>query len=68
MDNVVILDNGKDFEGFLIDDGYVDDLIFLIHDIKGEEYLESFIEKNNGTETKAQKLQIFVLNVIKIYS
>ena len=55
MKNIIFLDDGADFEEFLIKDGYVDDLVSVIEVLKDKTYLDKYIEKRDKTETSPHK-------------
>lgn len=55
LSNIVILDNENDFESFLIQDGYADDLISIIEVLRGERYLDNYISTRDQTEKSPLK-------------
>lgn len=47
--NIFILDNEADFEKYLIDNNYIDEIKQALQDLHGEEYLEKELKKKNGS-------------------
>lgn len=47
--NIFILDNDADFEKYLIDNNYIDEIKQALQDLHGEEYLEKELKKKNGS-------------------
>ena len=52
ISNVFILDNECDFEGYLIDCGYIEEIKLALTNLHSEDYLEEQIKKNDGTKGK----------------
>ncbi|MED1481530.1 ATP-dependent nuclease [Bacillus altitudinis] len=53
LDHIKFLPNESDFEKYLIDQDYKEELLRIIDNIKGKEsFIESYIEKNNGKKSK----------------
>ena len=50
MPNIVILDNGNDYEKYLISDGYADTIITAINECENDEnYFANYLETHNHT-------------------
>lgn len=67
MSNVFIFENGKNFESYLIEQGYHEELIAAVKNVDGENYFENFIKNKNGkdgkraqTEKKCEKCGQFI--------
>ncbi len=55
-DSVVILDNGKNFEDYLIEAGCINELIQAVNEVEGSDnWFENYIEKKHGTDYKPKK-------------
>lgn len=52
--NIIILD-GTDFEGYLLDQNYTELIENTIREVNGEEYLQHWIELKNGTPLRQVK-------------
>lgn len=58
MSRIKFLPEEYDFEKYLVNEGYVGELLGVIDDIQGEEnYLNKFISKKNGTKKKRQETE-----------
>ena len=55
ISNVFILDNECDFERYLIDCGYIEEIKLALTNLHSEDYLEEQIKKNDGTKGKRIK-------------
>lgn len=55
LTNIVFLDNENDFEKFLIQDGYADDLVSIVERLHGESHLDDYIISKDKTEMKPLK-------------
>ena len=55
ISNVFILDNECDFEGYLINCGYIEEIKLALMNLHSEGYLEEQIKKNDGTKEKRIK-------------
>ena len=51
MEKVVFLSNGHDFEGYLVDEGYVNELVMALEEEKGEGFLDKFVKRKHGTSS-----------------
>jgi putative ATP-dependent endonuclease of OLD family len=58
-DEVTILDNGKNFEDYLIESGYINELIQAINEVEESgNWFENYVEKRHGTDYKPKKTSI----------
>ena len=55
ISNIFILDNECDFEKYLIDCGYIEEIKLALTNLHSEDYLEEQIKKNDGTKEKRIK-------------
>lgn len=56
--HIKFLPNGTDFEKYLVDEGYTNELIEIIDSIKGKkDFVEGYILKNNGQKGKNKKTE-----------
>jgi len=53
--NVFILDNECDFEGYLLNCGYIEEIKLALTSLHSEDYLEEQIKKTDGTNAKRIK-------------
>lgn len=51
--NIHILENGCNFEKYLLQEGYIDEIIQAIEKIHGENYLTEYIRQNDGRPGKS---------------
>jgi len=50
-DEVIILDNGKNFENYLIESGYIKELVQAINEVEeNSNYFEEYMRKRDGTK------------------
>ena len=55
-DEVIILDNGKDFENYLIESGYINELIEAINEVEeNDNCFEEYMRKRDGTKVGRKK-------------
>ncbi|MCK4762804.1 MAG: AAA family ATPase [Candidatus Aminicenantes bacterium] len=55
-DEVILLDNGKNFEDYLIEAGYTNELIQAINEVEGDEnWFEEYRRRKHGTEGPSKK-------------
>lgn len=55
IDNVFVLDNLADFEKYLIDTDYIEEIKLALSDLHDDNYLTDYIEKQDGTKGKRIK-------------
>ena len=53
--NIFVLDNECDFEKYLVDNGYVDEIKSALVKLHSDTYLENYIRKTDGTKIKPIK-------------
>ncbi|MDG3045313.1 hypothetical protein OE903_21110 [Bacillus sp. B6(2022)] len=69
LDHIKFLPNESDFEKYLIDQDYKEELLRIIDNIKGKEsFIESYIEKNNGKKSKPKSTKRNVNLVSSLYT
>ena len=53
---VIILDNGKDFEGYLIESGYINEVIQAVNEVEdNDKWFEEYMRKNDGTDGRKKQ-------------
>lgn len=55
QENIFIIQDEKDFEGMLLDDGYKDEIEKAIEQLNGKGYIDKFIRDNNHKSKKREK-------------
>jgi len=56
-ENIFIIPDGGDFESMLLQEGYKDEVELCIKQLKGDNYIEAFIKKNNEGKGKRRKTE-----------
>ncbi len=75
-DCIVFLDDGNDFEKYLIQCGYIEEIELALTDLHSQDYLEKQIKKKDGTNAKRIKTdrtcdackQSIYTNILRDYS
>lgn len=55
IENIFVLENEKDFEGALIEEGYIDEIKLALEKLHSADYLENYIQTRNGSTSKRIK-------------
>jgi len=55
LENIMFIPDNKNFEDFLVDSGYSEEILNAIKEIEGEDFIADYIETNHGLSKGRQK-------------